>query len=760
MSTFSSDGDIDVRTTTTNSNTSLTLQASQSGTLLLPSTLANAILNFNFKLAGNYVTTGITGTATVTGYYLNGKPTALGTINFASNISLKVLGKYTSLVITLNSLSGADTIIAYADQNINIFPDPTAPDGGATSLNITSDDSSIVGVGSYNPTTRALTAELQGQYLPPFTDGVLRTTENKFTDYVSVADFGAVGSGDETAKIRAALNSLSTTGGVLYFGQNVSYTISDTLPVYSNVILNGNGCTITQTTNNFIFTTTATIANLTITNFKLNGGGTFSSFFSNQSRAIYLDNSSNNNINIYNNYIYGCDIGIVCNTGSNINIYNNTIRDGGQCGIRIGLLSLSKISGNYITNIQGGISGATQFGDGIYVTICSHVKISDNDISSCKRIGIVLESSVFGQFNSDISISNNKLYNITGSISPENNYGIWVEGNTTDGSIIIKGNTVTVPSTWTGNKYGGILCYGGGIISNNYLYNKCTTVIDGGGIIHAGGNTNICDNYVYGFPVGIYNPSQETTSTYIYNIKDNIIINSQGYGIQIYRSNAVTFIEDNILINNGGSVTITANFYAGAGIYISSNGSSNPTYSIKNNTFISSVSENATTGQIYGVLLSRSGGGNINNLLSFDNNTFIYNGTYSTAYPNNLTFSSISTVIPVAVGYDSGGGSVAIRRDIVKDRSNNKSNKLPNGIANTIFPTLVDLQASSGSQRHVGFGTAAPSGSLPAQVGDYIYNTSVSELGSASSKYTILGWICTVAGTPGTWVPQRMLTGN
>lgn len=44
--------------------------------------------------------------------------------------------------------------------------------------------------------------------------------------------------------------------------------------------------------------------------------------------------------------------------------------------------------------------------------------------------------------------------------------------------------------------------------------------------------------------------------------------------------------------------------------------------------------------------------------------------------------------------------------------------------------------------------------------GDFIRNSAPSELGSAGSKYVITGWICTVAGNPGTWVQSRNLTGN
>jgi hypothetical protein len=44
--------------------------------------------------------------------------------------------------------------------------------------------------------------------------------------------------------------------------------------------------------------------------------------------------------------------------------------------------------------------------------------------------------------------------------------------------------------------------------------------------------------------------------------------------------------------------------------------------------------------------------------------------------------------------------------------------------------------------------------------GDFVTNTSPTELGTASSKYVIRGWVCVASGTPGTWVEARFLTGN
>lgn len=55
--------------------------------------------------------------------------------------------------------------------------------------------------------------------------------------------------------------------------------------------------------------------------------------------------------------------------------------------------------------------------------------------------------------------------------------------------------------------------------------------------------------------------------------------------------------------------------------------------------------------------------------------------------------------------------------------------------------------------------TAAPTTGTWAK-GDRIKNSAPAEAGSAASKYVILGWVCTVSGTPGTWLQCRALTGN
>lgn len=56
-------------------------------------------------------------------------------------------------------------------------------------------------------------------------------------------------------------------------------------------------------------------------------------------------------------------------------------------------------------------------------------------------------------------------------------------------------------------------------------------------------------------------------------------------------------------------------------------------------------------------------------------------------------------------------------------------------------------------------GTVAPTTGTWAQ-GDRCKNTSPSELGTAGSKYVIIGFVCVSSGTPGTWKEMRTLTGG
>lgn len=73
--------------------------------------------------------------------------------------------------------------------------------------------------------------------------------------------------------------------------------------------------------------------------------------------------------------------------------------------------------------------------------------------------------------------------------------------------------------------------------------------------------------------------------------------------------------------------------------------------------------------------------------------------------------------------------------------------------------TSHNLLAEEKIVSHYRAHTAAPTTGSWAQ-GDFVRNSAPAEAGAASSKYVVTGWICTVSGTPGTWLACRVLTGN
>ena len=73
--------------------------------------------------------------------------------------------------------------------------------------------------------------------------------------------------------------------------------------------------------------------------------------------------------------------------------------------------------------------------------------------------------------------------------------------------------------------------------------------------------------------------------------------------------------------------------------------------------------------------------------------------------------------------------------------------------------TQVNLLSEGYVQAATNAATAAPTAG-DFNVGDFVRNSAPSELGTAGSKYVVLGWVNVTAGSPGTFVDCRVLTGN
>jgi hypothetical protein len=109
----------EVRILNSNSTTTVTAVLGTSVDLFLPSTLANCIINLEFFSSNpSFV---VAGNMTVQGQYQNGRKQNIATLDLSIINSYLVIGKFTKLIITLNALTGADTVVVSADQNSNIL---------------------------------------------------------------------------------------------------------------------------------------------------------------------------------------------------------------------------------------------------------------------------------------------------------------------------------------------------------------------------------------------------------------------------------------------------------------------------------------------------------------------------------------------------------------------------------------------------------------------------------------------------------------
>lgn len=87
-------------------------------------------------------------------------------------------------------------------------------------------------------------------------------------------------------------------------------------------------------------------------------------------------------------------------------------------------------------------------------------------------------------------------------------------------------------------------------------------------------------------------------------------------------------------------------------------------------------------------------------------------------------------------------------------------------VAISNYLKLVRTQVNGMTDGSISAATSASSGPPPVSSttlyaqGDFIRNSAPSEIGTAGAKYVIIGWLCTAAGKPGTWVACRTITGN
>jgi hypothetical protein len=550
----------------------------------------------------------------------------------------------------------------------------------------------------------------------------------------SVIDFGAdpTGSADSTTAIQAAVNSL--TVGVVVFPAG-TYKVSAKIILKSNVSLTGNSATLTYATpfeddQGFLTDNGAAIENVNIEGIIFDGNGTWTSTpfanpysagnsvgFTNGQRGIRIDSSSSKNIVVKNNVFTGLEQGFYSGACTNIIITDNIFETIGTAAINTSC-QYSTIANNVIRGILGnqtnaGVTSiaASQFADGIYFYGAQNVTVSGNVIENCIRIGVVLEGDG-ATLCSNISVTGNSLKNFNSCRGTEFNAAIWAEGGKVDYTCSATGNVCnnTGAVAGTNGAYGilgtrltitgnTITAFGIGITSNEFK---------------AVNNTiQNCDQS------GIQLDSQAADQSS--SIVGNHISNNGACGILIAQSRGEIHISGNMIVDNGQTTANPQNF---SGIAVERYYNDQKVV-IVGNTFISSADEGDATGQLRSI--TGVGGGDFTRTTNWiRNNQFIFTGTFTTAYPSNLS------VQPCSFGYDNTSGTI-FKYTLMPINGNMDSKmRQPDGDGD-----------SAGYPYMVGFATAIPVSGTYRQ-GDYLFN-------SVQTSGQPFGWVCTTSGTPGTW---------
>lgn len=572
-------------------------------------------------------------------------------------------------------------------------------------------------------------------YDPPFLGGVQTNVEAKLAQTVNVKDFGAVGDGsaDDTAAIHAAIDALAS--GTVEFGSG-TFVISANIALKSNVSLRGLGATLTFLTpyaddTGMLDDSGGAIENVTIDGIVFDGGGTWTNVqfanpygggnsvgFTNGQRGIALFNSSSKKVTIKNNTFTGLEQGVYTGVCQDILIEGNIFDTIGKAAIGASCVH-STISNNVIRRVLGNLTNAgvvsvaeSKFADGIYFYGAQNVSVVGNVIEDCIRIGVVLEGDGV-TLCSNVSISGNSLKNFNSCRGTEFNAAIWSEGGKID---------------YTCSATGNVCDNTGAVAGTNSSY----------GIL--GTRLTMTGNTITAFDLGITSVELKAFNNTIQNcgqsgiqlggqlagrtsaLIGNHISNNGACGILIPQSRGTIYINGNTIVDNGQTTANPQN-YSGIAIERYYN---NQKVIIAGNTFISSADEGDTTGQLRAI--TGVAGGDFTRTTDWiTNNQFIYTGTFTTPYPDNLK------VEPCSFGYDNTSGTI-FKYTLMPVNGNNLDGKMrqPSGDGD-----------SDGYPYLVGYATAIPVSGTYRQ-GDYLLN----QFQTSGQPF---GWVCTTEGTPGTW---------
>lgn len=403
--------------------------------------------------------------------------------------------------------------------------------------------------------------------------------------YINVLDFGVDTKGqvDATKSIQKAIDFASTLkdNSVVVLFPEGRYLLSKEIHLRSNVSLQGKESTIYgKSWKSFgsFFLVDNNISNIDISGFIFDGNGQLSkSEFKNPyfvNGGVFTEKSngfSNNHVGIYlihgasdivikNNVFKGLGLGVY-SKGNNIYIDNNLFYNMGLCAIRIEKASYNFVKNNKIDKVYGGMNtvlnasyDAKSFADGIYIYISNNILVFNNEISQCRRIGVVVEGD--GKIlNENILIMHNLIRDIRDSVGNEFNSAVWVEGGRIKyNSVIVIDNNIKSIGGLNNKKYsyGVFACdsivYGNDIskIYGVAVFSKNSTIL----------KNNIHNLYDNGYQdIGAIFIKWQDSDNDITYIHENKIINTDIPALFVFSGMGRVLVHDNLFVQNGNDIT-------------------------------------------------------------------------------------------------------------------------------------------------------------------------------------------------------------
>jgi parallel beta-helix repeat protein len=444
--------------------------------------------------------------------------------------------------------------------------------------------------------------------------------------------------------------------------------------------------------------------------------------------------------------------------GTTLNVLSNTqvLLDQNATVIAKSTLSgkLFSVSGKTNVKITGGIfngnkASATSSTDVIYIYDSYYVWVDNTTIQNGKSHNIFIEGPSSGSVSKNIYIQNNSLsasagpcitFTYTTNILIENNQIFSNATGLTSGQssqIAIVGNTF-YSNTNDGCAVGDSCSYVS--VTGNISHDNGAEGINIDGVNNGVITGNTSYNNLIGITVWNRSPGTATSKRNV--VSSNTVSNCTQYGILVADTTVFTLVEGNSVNNCGRD-----------GIFLTSVNNAIIRDNVTNNNTFSGIYASATIGStiqnnfsayntLYGIhLVSGTGLGRTtvtgNTLAANAGGYGVYdnsNGSNNVISNNFFTDESSPVVQTTSIYANDNGVVIENNRTLIGTAG------LPTVAGGTARQILNSWQ----------YLTAAPSTGTWA-VGDIVYNSA-----PASAGY--IGFVCTVAGTPGTWKSFGLIT--